>query len=151
MGSRFRLIDVALTLDTSIYAAGDVLSDVVAVSNVCRNIDEAALLRSLTLLDEDDQAAALDIYLLSANVTIGAFNGAPSISDANARNLLAKIAVAAADYVDLGGVRVASYNNLDRVLKPVSGTRDIYVAAVNGAGTPTYTVNGLRLRLGVEY
>jgi len=35
-------------------------------------------------------------------------------------------------------------------VKPASGTTDLYVAAVNGSGTPTYTAAGLKLRLGLR-
>lgn len=141
-------VDVALSLDTVAYAAGDVLADTQVVASAVRATDALGVLQSVLVLDEDDQAAAFDIYFLSANVSMGTENAAPSITDVNARNLLGVVNVAASDYADLGGCRVAFKPNIGMIVKPASGTSDVYVAAVNGSGTPTYTAAGLRLRLG---
>lgn len=54
------------------------------------------------------------------------------------------------DEDDLGGCRIATKRDLNLVVKPATGTRDIYVAAVTRGGTPTYTASGLKLRLGFE-
>jgi hypothetical protein len=36
------------------------------------------------------------------------------------------------------------------VLKPLAGTQTLYIAAINGTGTPTYaTASDLKLRLGM--
>ena len=105
------LIDVTLSLDTSAYASGDVLADTQEIANAMRVIDGTAILESLILLDEDDQGVALDLYFFNANVAMGTENSAPSISDANARNLLGKVAGATGDYTDLGGVKVVCLRN----------------------------------------
>lgn len=149
MYPRHRIVDVTLVADTSIYAAGDTLVATQVLSNLLREKNVGGLLKSLTVVDEDDQKAALDIYFLDANVSFAAANAAAAPSDTAARSLLGKVAVATADYKDLGGVSMASYANLDIILKPAVDTQDIYVAVVNGAGTPTYTASGLKLRLGI--
>lgn len=148
---RFKYIDVTLTLDTSIYASGDVLADTQVVTNALLDLGVGAILRSIILIDKDDQGAALDIYLFDANVVMGTENSAPSITDANALSLLTRIQIATTDYTDLGGCRVAELHGLERALQGVTGTKDIYVAVVNGSGTPTYTATGMVLRLGVEW
>jgi deoxyinosine 3'endonuclease (endonuclease V) len=145
------LYDVTLTLDTSIYAAADVLSDSAVVSNAVPYPGGRAILRSVVLLDEDDQAAALDLYFIDSNVAMGTKNAAISITDANARKLLGKVAIATTDYADLIASRLATKSELALVLKAVAGSPDIYVAAVNGAGTPTYTAAGIKLRLGIQW
>jgi hypothetical protein len=142
------LVDVTLTLDTSAYASGDLLADTQVVSNAMRLNDVCGILHSLTVVDEDDQGVAFDVYLLSANNTLGTENAAPTVSDANARDILTKIPIATTDYYDLGGVRIAEVHGLSRVVKPASGSKDLYVAVVNGTGTPTFTASGVRLRLG---
>lgn len=142
------VIDVTLSLDTSAYASGDVLADTQVVTNAMRVNDFGGILQNIVVIDKDDQGAAFDIYLLDANVVMGAENGAPSISDANAANILCKIPVATGDYYDLGGAKIADMNNLARAVKPAAGTRNLYIAVVNGSGTPTYTASGVVLRLG---
>lgn len=146
----FSLVDVTLSLDTSAYASGDLLADTQVVASAIKLTDGKARLQSVLLIDEDDQGAALDLYFLSANNTLGTENVAPSISDANARDILCRVPIATGDYYDLGGVRVADVHGLNRIIKAASGTTSIYVAAVNGAGSPTYTASGLRLRIGIE-
>lgn len=143
------LIDVTLSLDTGAYANGDLLADTQAVANAVRVNDGTGILHSVMIVDEDDQGAAFDLYFLSANNTLGSENSAPSISDANARDILCRVSVATADYSDLGGVKVANLHSLNRIIKGASGSTSIYVAAVNGSGTPTYTASGVKLRIGI--
>lgn len=141
------VVEVTLTLDTLIYAAGDVLSDSAAVAGMPVNGGRARLV-SLVVIDEDDQGAALDLVFFSTNVSLGAKNAVPSISDADARNTLGHVSVAASDYIDLGGVREATKSGLDLLLEAAAGSRSVYVGSIT-RGTPTHSANGLRLRLGL--
>lgn len=143
-------VDVTMTCDTAILAAGDVITDTATVTNAVRVNDGLGRLVSVNLIDEDDQGTAVDLYFMSANVSLGTKNLAPSISDADARNILGFVSIATGDYKDLGGVRVATKTNIWLGVKPAAGTRNIFVSAIVPAGTPTYTVNGLKLRLGFE-
>lgn len=149
VSQNYSLLDVTPTLDTSAYASGDVLF----VSTVCTSLmrvnDGLALLKSVQVIDKGDQGAAFDLYFFSSNVTTGAVNGAPSISDADLATCLGYVSIATGDYKDLGGARIATKNVLDMMLKAASGTKNIYIAGVNGSGTPTYAASDLVIRLGV--
>lgn len=149
IGGHTFTVEVTLSLDTNIYASGDVLADSQVVTNAMRVNDGTGVLQSVTVIDQDDQKALFYIYLLSANVAMGTENSAPSISDANALEILGTpIVIAVADYYDLGGVSIAGKDAIGKVVKPATGTRNLYVAVVNGTGTPTYTAAGVKLRLG---
>jgi hypothetical protein len=144
------VISVTLSLDTSgAYATGDVLADTQVVTGAFRIADGRAVLRSLTVHDEDDQGIALDLVFLSANVSIGTENAAVSVTDANARSILGIVSIAGADFIDLGGVRVASKTAIGLMLEAASGVADLYVAAIS-RGVGTYTAAGIVLRLGLE-
>lgn len=143
------MLDVTLSLDTSAYASGDLLADTQIVSGAFRVGDGTGVLQNILVIDEDDQGAAFDLYFLDGSSSMGTENSAPSPTDAIARTILARVQVATGDYFDLGGARVADIANLARVIKAASGTKDMYVAAVNGTGSPTYTASGVRLRLGI--
>lgn len=145
----YRTVTVTLSADTSAFASGDVVADTQIVPQVVRIPGDAACLMSVKLVDEDDQGAALDIYLLNTSGSMGTENSAPSITDANSRAIQAIIPIATGDYKDLGGTRVANLGNLFKVVQTASGS-DLYVAVVNGAGTPTYTASGLKLTLGFD-
>jgi hypothetical protein len=142
------LTDVTLSLDTNIYADGDVLAATQVVSNAVRQDDAIGQLQSIVVIDEDDQGIAFDLVFLSANSSIGTENAAVSITDAAARDILGIVPVAAGDFKDLGGVRLATLTGLSVSLKPATGTNDVYVAAISrGAGT--YSASGVKLRIGI--
>jgi len=133
---------ITFSLDTSAYANGDVLADTQILNSALRVTDGTGVIVSIVLNDEDDQGAAMDIVFLSANQSLGSENSAPSISDANARsNILGIVNIAAIDWIDFGGVRVA-YKECAVPIKAVSGTDDIYVALIS-RGTPTQTASGI--------
>lgn len=141
-------VPVTLTLETTALDAGDVAADTQVVTGALYT-NGRGILQSLTVIDQDDNKAVLDVWFLKANVTMGTEDAAPSITDANALNILGCVPVVANDYKDLGGASVACFRNLNLLLEPATGTGDIYVAVVNGSGTPTYTAAGIKLILGI--
>lgn len=140
---------LVMSLDTSAYANGDVIAATQELPDAVKMLDGGAMIESLTVIDKDDNGQVFDVWIMDSNVAMGTENSAPNISDANAAYILGKIPVAAADYVDLGGAKVASLRNVGLPIKPADGTSSIYVAIVNGTGTPTYTAAGLVLRFGI--
>jgi len=145
IGGNTKTVDVTFSLDTNIYASGDVLAEPQVIAACMRVDDATGVLSGFSLHDEDDQGIELDVVLLSANVSLGTENAAVSITDANAREILGIINVASTDWKDLVGVRVATKLNVNQPIKPVTGTDDIYVALIT-RGTPTHTAAGIRGR-----
>jgi hypothetical protein len=141
------VITVTPTLDTSIYASGEVLFTTTPIANAVRANDGIAELQSIVIIDKDDQKPEIALKFWSANVTYGAFNGVPSISDSDAANCLGRVNIVAADYDDDGGVSTAFKDNIGKMLKAASGTRIIYITGKLTSGTPTHTASGLVLRL----
>lgn len=149
--SELDVFDVTLTLDTAIYAADEVLSDTTTITNAVRAVGKTARLRSIALLDEDDQGVALDFVFFTTNVSLGAKNAAPTITDADMRNALGVIKIATGDYIDVGASRLATRENLDLLLKAAPASRDVFFGTITRGGAPTYTVNGVRVRLGLTW
>jgi hypothetical protein len=147
-----RIVAFNPTVDTNIYANGDVLFDTAVISNLAFDKNRAFVIDSVMAMEKSDNPGLiLDLYFLDANVAMGTFNGAPSISDANALNILGVASFAAADWKDLGGVKVALKNNLGIVVKPATDTSDVYAAAVLGAVTPTFgAASDFYLRIGCK-
>lgn len=139
--------DVTLVLDTNVYATGEVLVVPQEIVGVFPEAGGKRLLQSIMLLDEDDQAQALDLIFLNADATLGTINAAVSISDADARKIIGVVEVAAADYVDLVNSQVAVKSAVGQVLKAASDSASLWVGAVS-RGTGTYTAAGIRLKLG---
>jgi len=147
VGTLLTITSVTLSLDTSAYADGDVLADSQIIAACLRANDGTGTITNVTVIDEDDQGIGFDLLFLDANVSLGSENAAPSITDANARNILGWVRVTASDFIDLGGARLASVP-CSIPVKGVSGADDIYVAAISrGAGT--YTASGIVVRVAI--
>lgn len=145
-----KYIDVTLSLDTSAYAASDLLADAQIVEACVKANDANGVLQSMVVLDEDDNGQPIDFFFANASSSFGTENSAPTITDANARTILGRVSVAAADYFDLGNMKMAFKGNIGMVVTPIAGSDDIYIAAVlpSTASSATYTASGIRLRLG---
>lgn len=140
---------LTFSLDTNIYAAGDVLAATQEVAGAVRFPGGTGILQSIQILDEDDQtAAAMTVYIFQSNVALGTENAAISITDANARELLGVIAIASTDWVDLINSKVAQKNNLGIAVKAEDDSTSLYIA-LSTAGTPTQTASGITARLGI--
>lgn len=129
------------TLDTNVYADGDVLfnNSVVALSG-----QGHYAIKNIVVIDRDDQGGAFDIYLFetSATVELGTVNSAPSISDLDAANCIGKVSIAAADYYDLGGVRIA-HKDINQVFNSEINLRLCGISR----DAKTYTASGLMIKL----
>lgn len=146
VGSPGDVITVTLTVDTNIYADGDVLADTQTVANAMRIAGGHGVLQSLQLIDPDDQGQPLDLYFFSTTHALGSENSAPSISDADAIDIFGPVPVESSDYRDLGGVKVASVRGIGLMLEAAGGSRDLYVGAIS-RGTGTYAGGALTLKL----
>lgn len=152
LGLRPKIVEVTLSLDTNIYAANDLLADTQVVSNAFYDIDKPGVLDSVYVIDEDDQTAVpIVLYLLSDSGSLGTENSALNPTDAVARTILGTVPILAADFKDLINSKAATIKNIGLIVKPKTGTRDLYIAAaLDGAGTPTYTASGIKVRLGIR-
>lgn len=81
-------------------------------------------------------------------MSLGTFNAAPAITDANARQIVGRVSIATGDYVDLGGARVATKTGLNLMMSAAAATKQLFLATITRGGTPTYTAAGLKLKLG---
>ena len=136
-------------LDTSAYTANNVLFATVAIENLAPAKEQAVVLESISVIDKDDVGPQITLHFFDANVALGTVNTPPSISGGDAVNYLGSVDIAAADWRDLGGVKVVERKGIALNLNPASGSRSVYVAGTT-TGTPTFTsTEALILRFGV--
>lgn len=136
VGSPAAVITITPTIVTGAMSAGDVLFDFTELVNAVRDAGGEGQIQSITVQDKGDlEAAALDLYVASAAVSLGTSNAAPSISDANAVTVQHLGQIAAADWKDLGGIRVATLKGVN-VMAAASAT-SLYIAGVT-AGTANH-------------
>lgn len=142
--------DLTPVLDTSAYAAGDVLFIPIKLVGFFKEAGQSRALHSIILLDSDDQNCDVDLLFFNADVTLGTLNGAVNISDADAAKMIGYVSLTAASHSkDLINSRLFVAGAIGQVLKAASTSTDLWVAGVCRSGTPTYTASGMKLKLGV--
>jgi hypothetical protein len=148
VGSSDIVVTVTPTLDTNQYASGDLLFDSTEVAAAARANGYCTILQNITIIDKDDQGAAFTLLIANAATDFGTLNDAPDPDDTEAATVIGWVSVATTDYIDLGGAKVACVRNLGLALQAGGAATSLYVAAMNGTGTPTYTASGLVIQLG---
>jgi len=143
------VVTVTPTLDTSAYASGDLLFDSTEIANAVRANGSTAILESITIIDKDDQGMAMSLLIANAATDFGTPNSAPNPDDDETATVIGWVPVATGDYIDLGGARVACIRNIGLLLKAGAATTSLYIAGINGTGTPTYAASGLVLQVGL--
>lgn len=146
---RGAVLDVTLSLDTDIYADNDVLAAPQEITDAFPEARARMLVQSVVLLDEDDQAQAIDLVFMNADGSLGAENAAVGPTDAVARTIIGVVPIVAADYSDLGNSQIATVNNIGLYLKASATSSSLWLGAIVRSGTPTYSASGIRIKLGV--
>lgn len=143
------VITVQLTVDTAIYAAGEVMSAVQEIPAVYNDGRNVVALHSITVLDKDKRSQPFDILFFDSLAAMGgALNAAVNISDADAEKIVAIVSVLAGDYVDLVNSSIAIKSNVGQVIEVPEGTTSLWMATI-ARGTPTYTnAANIKIKLG---
>lgn len=98
-----RTREVTPVLDTNAFAQNDIMLDTTEIPGVFPREDDicAAILNDLQIQDNDiTHHRAMTILILRTPTSIGTANAAEAISTANAKEIIAEIAIASGDYVD---------------------------------------------------
>jgi hypothetical protein len=147
VGGKTGYSEISLTLDTNIYASGEILSDTIPVYNALDESEGTGIIHSITLLDKDDQAGALDLVFLRTNVSLGTKNAAMNFSDTIADEILGIVQITTADYVDLINSQIVTKTNLGIGFQgELAANNSIFVAAIS-RDAKTYTANGITLKI----
>jgi hypothetical protein len=146
------VLDVTLSLDISgAYADNDVLAATQEIKHAFLRQGGRAILDTVILLDENDQAQDVDLVFLSANNAIGTENAVVSITDAHARDIIGVVNVVAADYTDLVDCQVACKRDINLHMQAGSSSTSLFIGAILRSGTPTYTAAGIKLKLALRW
>lgn len=146
-----RGFNVTPTLDTNIYASGDLLFNPTLISaEFWPNSHQVAILQSLTIIDDGAESQALDLIFLRAGTSWGTLNATAAPSAAIVATVVGELSIASADYVSLGtNGSVVSMSNIGLSLfGDDNDDRACYVAGIS-RGTGTYAASDLTLKLGV--
>ena len=142
--------DITLSADGAILADNDVIAATQEVTNFFHEAGGAAEIRSIQLIDDDDQAQDIELIFLNANGSIGAENAAYTTTDAVLDTILGTFLIVIADYSDAINGQTATKRDIGLMLQAAESSRSLWIGAVCRSGTPTYTAAGLKLKIGVK-
>jgi len=131
------------TISTSAYSAGFTVGAIQTLTNAVRKSGGTAILESLTLLDKSNQKAAMDIFIFDVNPAAATTTDHAAFAfSTNDVNVIARVSVAATDYVTVNSEAVAVKSGLGIAVQ-ASGSANLYAVAVT-SGTPTYAATALQ-------
>lgn len=142
------VIDFTPTLDTNIYANGDVLFISTVLTGVSDIEGGTVKLISAVLFDGDDQGTNVDVYFTTNSTTPGTINGAVSAADTVLDDIVGRATFST--FLDLINSQVSVVSGQDQLMKCAAGSKDLYVFGVVRSGTPTYTASGMKFKFGFE-
>lgn len=142
--------------NTDAYGAGDLVGTKMEFADAIQADYGAGEIVSVVVVDKDKQSKALDLLIftedLAANTGAGTTwatgnNAALRVADSDAMNCIGKISVSTGNYSVLSDNSIAvTTTGLPFYIK---GSRSLYGLVVS-RGTPTYSTDGLLIRLGIE-
>ena len=143
-GPRIIPVDVKFITQAAAFAANDVLAVNAELSGACLR-GKPSVLIAYTLRDSGDAtAAAIDVYLHSQIITLGALNAAITVTDLDAAFKLWKISHASTAWQDLINSKQIDMTWLSGGPWPVRATGEktesIYASLVSVDGTTPGTI-----------
>ena len=129
--------------DNNVIFEDEELTDIVMVDG------GRAIIQSITVLDDDDNGAAMDLFFHTRASGIGSEAGAiDSTSTANLGSIKAVVSITT--YSDGINWQFGHKENIGAIIKTADISRKIYVTAINRSGSSqTYTAGGLILKIGI--
>jgi hypothetical protein len=130
-------VDIAITVDTGIYAAGDDMGGKITILGLVPRDITNMILNTLILVDQAVQKAPIDIIFFESNPSATTFtnNGALTVADADTLKICAVVQILAADYFSFADNCVACVKPNVSLASNENG--NMYMALVC-RGTPTY-------------
>lgn len=146
-----KIISVAPVMAGGVaYTSGDIVGQVNTLSRAVLDNGGSAKLKSIAVVDKAKQKIAAELWFFSSSPTVPADNAAWDITDALAvADCLGAIAIPATAYMDSASNSLATVTNCELLLQAVAKSQDLYCVLVT-RGTPTYAVNDLQIRVGLE-
>lgn len=133
-------LSITPTIDTGIYAAGDVLFASNKLISATMNTGAASRLANVIVLDSDNEKAAIDLLFFDQDPgSVGSINAALNLSAAQLAMLVGIQNIATGDYTTLkAATNAIGIKSTNLMLQSKKAFKDLWVVGV-AQGTPTYT------------
>lgn len=145
------VIGQAPTVSTSVYGAKDAVGGLLTFASAARIANGKGIVNSLTIIDDDNEAAGLELWLYDRVFTATADQAAFDPTDADNENLVGVVPVSTADYYAAADNAVACVRGIGLEYACASAGTTLY-GQLKCTGTPTYTATtDISIKLAVEY
>lgn len=136
--ARPKHVEVALTVGTDAYTANDVMGGLLTFN--VESPGNGGFISRVKIVDDDDEKAAVKLYLFDEVPTTIADDAAFAPAIADLKSMIGVVAIAAADYTTVNGNAYAiKYLGTDTIdFETVEDGKNLYGYLVCDA-TPTYT------------
>ena len=155
----YNLLEVTPTVNTDEYAVGDCLFVSTEIEGFFRGNNDAAEIKSVTIIDRSSDEPDMAIYLTTNSTTLGAINATADAADTVVDDVQCIIPVVTADY--LGGANHTDNASIACLTDPANdgigcivsgnGSTSMYICAILAAGAETFAVGDLTFKIGVKY
>jgi hypothetical protein len=145
VGGNTKVVRVTPTVDTGVYANGDVIGGVQTLTSAMRKSGGTGILQSVLVKDNSGtpQNSELDLFIFDTPTLAGTYTdqAAFSLHDDDVENLLARIKINGYDYETIGGIGTTEPKLVNAAVEAV-GSANLGLVIVSG-GTPTYSGSGV--------
>lgn len=142
-------ISVTPTITAGAYHAKDAVGGLLTFANAVRVSAGKSILNTVTIIDNDDEKAGLELWLYNADPTASSDNAALDPTDANLAKCVGVVPISSADYFSANDNGVACVRGVG--LQFYCAGTSLY-GQLKCTGTPTYTAtNDLTVVLAIEY
>lgn len=139
------------TVSTGAYSAKDAVGGLLTFASAARIANGQGIVNTLTIIDDDSEAAGLELWLYDRTFTATADNAAFDPTDADNENLVGVVPISTADYYAAADNSVASVRGVGLEYACGSAGTTLY-GQLKATGTPTYTATtDISVKLAVEY
>lgn len=145
MYQRTKLISQTPTIDTAVYASGDLLTPLMTFD--VGNVGDGGVIKSLMIVDLDADSPALDVLFFTSNLSNSTLtlNAAADIHDTDILTFIGHVSFVSGNWIALADSSVATRENLS--LPFTTGT--LYAVAVSRGTPDELTATDITFILGV--
>lgn len=138
VGGFTKTIKDTTAVSTSAYTAGDAVGAKRTLTGALRLSNGTAILESITLLDRSNQKAGMELFIFDSDPSAATItDNAAFVFSTDDLKVLARITIAATDYVTMDSKAIAQIKGLGVALTGANSNTSLYAALVT-TGTPTY-------------
>lgn len=155
----YNLLEVTPTINTVEYDIGDCLFVSTEIEGFFRGDNDAAEIKSVTIIDRGSNEPDMGIYLTTNSTTLGSINATADAADTVVDDVQCIIPVVTADY--LGGAGYTDNSSVACITDPANdgigcivkaeASRSLYICAILQQAVETFAVGDLTFKIGVKY